>query len=64
MVNFNYRVGLWGFLASERLRADGDLNIGMLDQRRLLMWVKEHIAQVRIRRDSAFVIPLPLFLPS
>lgn len=51
MVNFNYRVGLWGFLASERLRADGDLNVGMLDQRRLLMWVKEHIAKVRTRRD-------------
>lgn len=48
MVNFNYRVGLWGFLASERIRLDGDLNVGMLDQRRLLIWVKEHIAKVCI----------------
>lgn len=27
-VGFNYRVGLWGFLASERVRKDGDLNVG------------------------------------
>jgi acetylcholinesterase len=44
MVNFNYRVGLWGFLASERVRHDGDLNVGLLDQRMLLHWVKKHIA--------------------
>ncbi|KAK0730694.1 Alpha/Beta hydrolase protein [Lasiosphaeris hirsuta] len=44
MVNFNYRVGLWGFLASERVREDGDLNAGLLDQRMLMKWVKEHIA--------------------
>ncbi|KAH9902169.1 alpha/beta-hydrolase [Xylariomycetidae sp. FL2044] len=44
-VNFNYRVGLWGFLASERLRADGDLNVGLLDQRFMMRWVKENIAQ-------------------
>ncbi|KAK0733863.1 Alpha/Beta hydrolase protein [Lasiosphaeria miniovina] len=43
-VNFNYRVGLWGFLASERVRADGDLNTGLLDQRMLMTWVKTHIA--------------------
>lgn len=45
MVNFNYRVGLFGFLASERIREDGDLNVGLLDQRMLLQWVKQHIAQ-------------------
>ncbi|KAK3335513.1 Alpha/Beta hydrolase protein [Cercophora scortea] len=44
MVNFNYRVGMWGFLASERVREDGDLNAGLLDQRMLLAWVKAHIA--------------------
>ncbi|KAK1829861.1 lipase 1 [Podospora conica] len=43
-VNFNYRVGALGFLASERVREDGDLNVGLLDQRMLLKWVKEHIA--------------------
>ncbi|KXX75229.1 Lipase 1 [Madurella mycetomatis] len=44
LVNFNYRVGLWGFLASERVRGDGDLNAGLLDQRMLMTWVKTHIA--------------------
>jgi carboxylesterase type B len=48
MVNFNYRVGLWGFLASERVREDGALNAGLLDQRMLLKWVKTHIAAVRL----------------
>ncbi|KAI0399665.1 Alpha/Beta hydrolase protein [Xylaria palmicola] len=45
LVNFNYRVGLSGFLAGGRVRADGDLNAGLLDQRRLLRWVRRHIAQ-------------------
>ncbi|KAK3994922.1 lipase 1 [Cladorrhinum sp. PSN332] len=44
LVNFNYRVGLWGFLASERVRVGGDLNAGLLDQRMLLKWVKTHIS--------------------
>lgn len=44
-VNFNYRVGALGFLASEKLRQDGDLNIGLLDQRKALLWVHHHIHQ-------------------
>ncbi|KAI2466632.1 alpha/beta-hydrolase [Annulohypoxylon bovei var. microspora] len=44
-VNFNYRVGLWGFLASERVRADGDLNGGLRDQIAMLRWVRQHVAQ-------------------
>ncbi|KAI0135954.1 alpha/beta-hydrolase [Hypoxylon sp. NC0597] len=46
-VNFNYRVGLWGFLASERVRANGagDLNVGLLDQIALMRWVKRYIPQ-------------------
>ncbi|KAI0855794.1 carboxylesterase [Xylaria cubensis] len=44
-VNFNYRVGLWGFLASRHVRADGDLNVGLLDQRAAMRWVRRHIAQ-------------------
>ncbi|KAF7557690.1 hypothetical protein G7Z17_g454 [Cylindrodendrum hubeiense] len=43
-VNFNYRVGPLGFLASQKVKK-GDLNAGLLDQRRLLWWVKEHIAK-------------------
>ena len=45
-VNFNYRVGLWGFLAGKEVRENGDLNVGLLDQRFLLQWVQEHISKV------------------
>lgn len=45
-VNFNYRVGALGFLASEELQEDGDLNAGLLDQRKLLYWVQDNIAKV------------------
>ncbi|KAI1103339.1 alpha/beta-hydrolase [Jackrogersella minutella] len=44
-VNFNYRVGLWGFLASDRVRADGELNVGLRDQIAMLRWVRRYIAQ-------------------
>ncbi|OTA03809.1 dipeptidyl peptidase 5 [Trichoderma parareesei] len=44
-VNFNYRVGALGFLASEHVSKDGHLNAGLLDQRKLLHWVKKHIKQ-------------------
>ncbi|KAL2793050.1 Alpha/Beta hydrolase protein [Aspergillus keveii] len=43
LVNFNYRVGPLGFLASEEVRRNGDLNVGLLDQRKLLRWVQEYI---------------------
>jgi len=32
-VQINYRVGAFGFLASEQIRENGDLNVGLLDQR-------------------------------
>ncbi|PSR77693.1 acetylcholinesterase [Coniella lustricola] len=43
-VNFNYRVAMWGFLASSRVAANGTLNAGLLDQRYLMQWVKDNIA--------------------
>ena len=45
-VEINYRVGPFGFLASEKLRGNGDFNVGLLDQRRAMEWVQEHIAAV------------------
>lgn len=48
VVTSNYRVGLHGFLASEEVRRDGDLNAGLLDQRKALEWVHEHISKVSI----------------
>ncbi|CAG8891934.1 unnamed protein product [Penicillium egyptiacum] len=59
-VNFNYRVGVLGFLASEHVRRNGDLNAGLLDQRKALYWVQKHIRKfggnpdhVVIHGDSA-----------
>ncbi|KAI4619374.1 uncharacterized protein J4E87_007624 [Alternaria ethzedia] len=45
-VQFSYRVGLYGFLSSEAVKAGGgDVNAGLRDQIKLLEWVKEHIEQ-------------------
>ncbi|CAJ2512328.1 Uu.00g053430.m01.CDS01 [Anthostomella pinea] len=43
LVNFNYRVGAFGFLASEHIQRDGDLNVGLLDQRKAMQWVQQYI---------------------
>lgn len=43
VVTFNYRVGPWGFLASKEVKANGDLNVGTMDQRALLKWVQKYI---------------------
>jgi carboxylesterase type B len=49
VVNFNYRVGPYGFLASEEIVANKtlSLNNGLKDQRQLLKWVNAHIDRVR-----------------
>ena len=46
LVNFNYRVGALGFLASEQIQNDGALNTGLLDQRKALRWVHKYISLV------------------
>ncbi|KAE8381490.1 Alpha/Beta hydrolase protein [Aspergillus bertholletiae] len=43
LVNFNYRVGALGFLAGHKVQQDGDLNVGLLDQRKALQWVQAYI---------------------
>lgn len=43
VVSFNYRVGPWGFLASKEVLAGGNLNVGLLDQRKALEWVHKYI---------------------
>ncbi|KAJ4297634.1 hypothetical protein N0V90_005528 [Kalmusia sp. IMI 367209] len=45
VVNFNYRVGPYGFLASKEIVANKtlSLNNGLKDQRQLLQWVQKHI---------------------
>lgn len=51
-VNFNYRVGALGFLASEEVRANGDLNAGLLDQRKALEWVRKYVRQVWTKKEE------------
>lgn len=53
VVNFNYRTGAYGFLASEKVRKDGDLNAGLLDMRMALKWVQKHIKEVSHTQSKA-----------
>ncbi|KAL2838367.1 Alpha/Beta hydrolase protein [Aspergillus pseudoustus] len=43
-VSINYRVAAFGFLDSEEVRASGKNNLGLLDQRVALRWIKKNIA--------------------
>lgn len=43
-VDMNYRLGMWGFLQTPALVAEGSSNAGLLDQRLALQWVQENIA--------------------
>lgn len=43
VVTFNYRVGLYGFLAGEEISS---YNNGLKDQLKALEWVQNHISQV------------------
>ena len=45
VATFNYRVGPYGFLASKELAKEGNLNLGLLDQRSAIRWVQNHIAK-------------------
>ncbi|OOQ88247.1 triacylglycerol lipase [Penicillium brasilianum] len=42
-VQINYRVGAFGFLASEKIRKNGNLNVGLLDQQKALKWARHNI---------------------
>lgn len=43
-VSMDYRLGMWGFLQTPALLAEGNSNAGLLDQRLALHWVQENIA--------------------
>ncbi|KAJ0422605.1 Alpha/Beta hydrolase protein [Aspergillus carlsbadensis] len=43
-ISINYRVAAFGFLDSEEVRASGNNNLGLLDQRIAMRWVKKNIA--------------------
>jgi carboxylesterase type B len=40
----NYRLGVWGFLNTPVIHAEGSSNAGLLDQRMALRWIQENIA--------------------
>ncbi|KAK2602565.1 hypothetical protein N8I77_009083 [Diaporthe amygdali] len=44
-VEIQYRLGAFGFLASEEVKTHGQLNAGLLDQRFALQWVQKHISK-------------------
>ncbi|KAJ5300743.1 uncharacterized protein N7443_005745 [Penicillium atrosanguineum] len=42
-VSINYRMAAFGFLDSEEVRAEGNTNLALRDQRTAMHWVKKHI---------------------
>ncbi|KAL4803973.1 Alpha/Beta hydrolase protein [Aspergillus unguis] len=42
-VSINYRLAAFGFLDSEEIRASGNNNLGLLDQRVAMHWIKKNI---------------------
>lgn len=54
VVTFNYRVGPYGFLASKEVQANGNLNNGLQDQRKLFEWVQKYIKEVMMRHHLRF----------
>lgn len=45
VVEIQYRLGAFGYLASEDVKTRGQLNAGLLDQKFALEWVRKHIAK-------------------
>ncbi|KZV69261.1 alpha/beta-hydrolase [Peniophora sp. CONT] len=41
-INVQYRLDAFGFIAGKDVKKDGDLNVGILDQRFALEWVQQH----------------------
>lgn len=69
VVNFNYRVGPYGFLASKEVLAGGSVNNGLKDQRKALEWMQKYISRfggdpqhVTMGGDSAGAASIALHL--
>ncbi|OZJ05233.1 hypothetical protein BZG36_02312 [Bifiguratus adelaidae] len=45
VVTINYRLNAFGFLSPAQVKAGGNLNVGSLDQRAGLQWVRQHALQ-------------------
>jgi undecaprenyl pyrophosphate synthase len=62
VVNFNYRVGPYGFLAGKEVAENKtmSMNNGLRDQRKLLEWVQKHIHEVcSCKRFSSTLLTHP-----
>lgn len=55
-VSAAYRLHALGFLAGPGIAADGDYNIGLLDQRSALEWVQRHISAFGGDPDEVTII--------
>lgn len=54
-VSLDYRLTAWGFLSSEEVRASGQTNIGIRDQRLALHWIQENIAAFGGDKDKVTI---------
>lgn len=60
VVNFNYRVGPWGFLAGREVLAGGSVNNGVKDVIMALDWVKKYISKVCFPLRALIVVKYTL----
>ncbi|TFK35578.1 Alpha/Beta hydrolase protein, partial [Crucibulum laeve] len=44
-VTIQYRLGVFGFLAGQKVKDDGALNVGLLDQQFALRWIQQYISK-------------------
>ena len=51
-----YRLNALGFLAGPGIAADGDYNVGLLDQRAAMEWVQRHITSFGGNPDEVTII--------
>ncbi|KAK3291537.1 Alpha/Beta hydrolase protein [Chaetomium fimeti] len=55
-ISLNYRLGALGFLAGPEVRADGNENAGLLDQRFALEWIQNNVHLFGGDRDKVTVM--------
>ena len=59
VVQFNYRVGPYGFLQGEEVRSGGSLNNGIKDMIKALEWVQQHIMKLNYCGGATPLHPTP-----
>ncbi|KAJ3576301.1 hypothetical protein NPX13_g3753 [Xylaria arbuscula] len=64
VVEMQYRLGAFGFLASPDVKKAGRLNTGLLDQRYAIEWTREHIAKFGGDPNRITVIAASPYFPT